>query len=90
MSNLPTKPGYYWAKLTAASGGTLYGVSGAPNGVRCDGSPEWLSHEWEIVQVNDNGGDGDEEFSVYVFGIYPTQWPGGFEWGPMVAEGKPA
>lgn len=88
---VPTEPGYYWAKLKTPSGGMLYGISGAPNGVQCDAEPETASTDWEIVQVNDNGGDDeDEKFSVYVFGVYPTQWPLDFFWGPKVEAGPPA
>ena len=90
MNALPTEPGYYWAKLKTPSAGMLYGVSGAPDGVQCDASPEWASTGWEIVQVNDNGGEVDEEFSVYGFGVYPTQWPLDFFWGPKVDARPPA
>lgn len=69
-SNWPTAPGYYWA--------TLRSPSGMPGG------EEWVSGRREIVEVNDNNGEGDEAFSVQVFGIPVTQWPANFEWhGPL-------
>lgn len=102
MSALPTEPGYYWAKLKAPSGGGVYNVF-APSGERigaariepennADGSPAWVSHDWEIVEVWENGGDpADEEyFGVNVFGIPVTQWPLDFFWGPKVDARAPA
>lgn len=66
-TNKPQVPGYYWAKMTS--------VSNEPEG------EDWLSGKWEIVEVNDNNGEGDEALSVQVFGIPVTQWLHNFEWG---------
>lgn len=66
----PTAPGYYWA--------TLRRPSGMPEG------EDWVSGKLELVEVNDNNGEGDETFSVQVFGVPVTQWPANFEWhGPL-------
>jgi hypothetical protein len=97
MSPVPTRPGYYWAKLKTPSGGNFYceGIPAACQGMRIE--PEgksWESTQWEIVEVNENDpfGDpaGDEYFSVNVFGIPVTQWIADFYWGPSVLEGPPA
>ena len=86
---LPTEPGYYWAKLKTPSGGTLYNKA-LPGGVYLDCEDEdWSSFDWEIVQVNDNNGEGDEKFSVDVFGIPISQWPLDFFWGPKIELEKP-
>lgn len=80
----PTEPGYYWAKLKTPSGGTLYHQD-VPKGIKLN--PEdggWISTDWEIVEVWDNNGEGDEEFAVNVFGIPITQWIPDFFWGPKV------
>lgn len=66
----PTEPGYYWAKLITPT-----------SMAECE---DWVSLTWEIVQVNDNNGDGDEKFSVQVFGVPVTQWPANFEWGDQL------
>ena len=97
--NYPTEPGYYWAKLKTPSGGNLYCGGMVPNGIRIEpetddeGSPCWVSHDWEIVQVNENDPYGDlgdpEYFSVDVFGIPVSQWPLDFFWGPKVQDRKP-
>lgn len=100
--NLPTKPGYYWAKLKAPSGGDVYNVS-LPDGtyigpariepeVEANGTSCWSSLKWEIVEVHDNNGEpgSGEEFSVSVFGIPVTQWPLDFFWGPPVEARPPA
>jgi hypothetical protein len=68
----PTKPGYYWATLVRPTG---------------EGDEDWCSGKPEIVEVNDNNGEGDETFSVSVFGVPVTQWPANFEWhGPLKAQ----
>lgn len=102
MSELPTKPGYYWAKLKTPSGGDVYNVStidGQHIGrariepeIEADGDQCWASLDWEIVEVHDNNGEpgSGEEFSVSVFGIPVTQWPLDFYWGPRVDAEKPA
>jgi hypothetical protein len=66
----PTKEGHYWAKLVHPSG--------MPEG------EEWQSTDWEVVAVWDSNGEGDEEFTVHVPGVGPTQWIPDFIWGPEV------
>lgn len=80
MSNIPMKPGYYWAQFRIPADGTheaeLWG----------------FNDTWEIVQVNANVVDWyddpaeDEALSVSVPGVRETQWRDGFYWGPFVAE----
>lgn len=89
MADLPTEPGYYWAKLKTPSGGTIYGTSAGTVRLELDGE-DWCSGEWEIVEVHDNNGTGDERFSVSVFGIPVTQWPLDFYWGPKINIAPPA
>lgn len=75
----PRKPGYYWAKLLDPT-------------YDCEGE-DWVSSDWEIVELNDNNGPNGsgEELSVSVFGVRVTQWPKDFEWGPPVSlKGKPS
>lgn len=71
----PRSPGYYWAKWRIAADGTHEGEELTP------------SNQWEIVQVNDNGGEEGtlEELSVAVFGVRETQWRDCFVWGEFVA-----
>jgi hypothetical protein len=45
---------------------------------------DWASVNWEIVEVWDNNGEGDEEFGVSVFGVRVTQWIPDFVWGPKI------
>lgn len=68
----PTAEGHYWAKLIHPSN--------EPEG------ESWKSFDWEVVQVNDNNGEGDEKFSVSVPGIEPAQWIPDFVWGPRVPD----
>jgi hypothetical protein len=99
MSQMPTEPSYYWAKLKTPSGGILYHQD-VPGGVKLtpetddDGKSSWCSGGWEIVEVNENDPFGDiddpEHFSVQVFGIPITQWPLDFFWGPKINIEKPA
>ncbi len=72
---MPTKPGYYWAKWRIATDETHEGDELTP----CD--------DWEIVQVNDNGGEPGTltELSVSVHGVRETQWRDQFVWGSYVA-----
>lgn len=72
----PEKPGHYWAKWRIAADGTHEGEELTP----CD--------TWEVVQVNDNGGEAGslEELSVSIPGVRETQWRDGFIWGPRVAD----
>lgn len=75
MPDLPTRPGWYWAKLVTPT--------------RMPEGEDWASPDWEIVEVVDNGGEGDEALGVMVAGIQPMQWPRDFTWGPPVADRKP-
>jgi hypothetical protein len=70
MASVPNKQGHFWAKLIHPSG--------MPAG------EDWKSVDWEVVQVTDNNGEGDEEFSVLVPGIGPPQWLPDFVWGPAI------
>lgn len=45
---------------------------------------DWASVNWEVVQVIDNNGEGDERWAVFVPGIGPLQWAVDFIWGPEV------
>lgn len=66
----PNKEGYFWAKLVHPSG--------MPD------TEDWASSDWEVVNVHDNNGEGDEEWGVFVPGITKTQWLPDFIWGPEV------
>jgi hypothetical protein len=67
---IPKHAGHYWAKLIHPSE--------MPEG------EDWASLNWEVVQVFDNNGEGDEEWGVHVPGIGPMQWLPDFVWGPKV------
>lgn len=86
---VPTIPGYYWAKLRTPSAGRLYGIPGFPEGIVVPASPDDRSVDWEIVEVWDNGGEGEEQFGVSVPGVYATQWIDDFYWGPRVNDRPP-
>lgn len=66
----PDHEGFFWAKLVHPSD--------MPEG------EDWSSTDWEVVEVIDNNGDGDETFGVFVVGISPMQWLPDFIWGPEV------
>lgn len=66
----PDHAGHFWAKLKIPTG--------EPEG------EEWTSPDWEVVQVNDNYGEGDERWSVAVPGVPVPQWLPDFVWGPEV------
>lgn len=66
----PDREGHWWAKLKLAD---------QPDG------EEWNSVDWEVVQVNDNNGEGDETFMVSVPGVPRAQRLDAFVWGPPVA-----
>ena len=78
MNQLPTKPGYYWAKWRIPAPGTHEGELQTP------------ADHWEVVQVNANRDDwendptADEALSVSVPGVRETQWPDCFVWGEIV------
>ena len=76
MSNpAPHEPGWYWAKLVHPRH--------EPEG------EDWVSSDWEIVNVDENYGEGEDEFRVYVTGIGPGQLVDAFVWGPAVQDPKP-
>lgn len=66
----PDREGHFYAKLVTPT--------------RMPAKEDWASVDWEVVQVADNNGDGDERWFVLVPGIAPAQWPKDFEWGPEV------
>ncbi len=66
----PTREGFFWAKLIHPT--------------RMPAKEDWTSTDWEVVQVVDNNGDGDERLGVCVFGIGPYQWIPDFVWGTEV------
>lgn len=70
----PDSEGHYWAKLISPSN--------MPEG------EDWASTDWEVVQVNDNNGEGDEKWSVAVPGISQSQWLKDFAWGPKISPYK--
>jgi hypothetical protein len=72
-NEMPNKPGYYWAKWRIASDDTPEGDELTP----CD--------DWEIVQINENGGEGLTEYSVSIPGVAVVQWRDCFIWGSFVA-----
>ncbi len=92
----PTEPGYYWAKLRTPSGGPFHceGLPEAMQGIVIEPESEdaWVSLDWEIVQVWENGMDPDDEeyLAVSVPGVPVTQWPLDFFWGPRVADQPPS
>lgn len=67
---IPTKPGFYWAKLVHPT--------------RMPEGEDWAAVDWEPVEVFDNNGEGDEKFGVSCLGISPAQWPLDFIWGPKI------
>lgn len=66
---MPAREGHWWAKLRLAD---------QPDG------EEWNSPDWEVVQVHDNNGEGDEAFMVAVPGVPRAQRLDAFVWGPPV------
>lgn len=70
----PDREGFFWAKLVHPSG--------MPEG------EEWQSVDWEVVQVFDNNGEGDERWGVSVPGISPMQCILDFIWGMEVMRPK--
>ena len=74
----PDHEGHWWAKL-------IHPV-GEPDGEK----GEWRSADYEVVQVWDNNGEGDETFGVHVPGVPVTQWLPDFVWGPEISQFKPA
>ena len=68
-------PGYYWAKLITPT--------------RMPDGEDWASLDWEIAQVVDNYGEGDEALGVLFPGIEPMQWPKDCEFGPRIPSYRP-
>lgn len=68
----PTLEGHYWAKLIAP--------------VNMPDGEDWVSGDWEVVQVWDNNDEGDNAFRASVCGVSPSQPLCAFEWGPRVSE----
>lgn len=81
MSQMPQKPGYYWAKWQIAADDTHEGEDLTP------------AANWETVQVNANivswqeetDEENPERLSVSVTGVRETQWRDWFAWGAFVA-----
>lgn len=86
---VPDKPGYYWAKLMTPSAGRIYGIPEFSQGIHLPANNDDKSTGWEIVEVWDNNGEGDETFGVSVPGVYATQWIPDFFWGPVVNDRPP-
>lgn len=84
----PKIQGYYWAQLKTPSGGILYNEH-RRRPIHLQPEEGWVSPGWEIVEVWDNNGEGDEQFAVSVFGVPVTQWLPDFYWGPKIADPYP-
>lgn len=69
----PNAEGHYWGKF----------VHKMPNG------EDWVSVDWEVVQVFDNGGEDCDMLRVAVPGIEPSQPIDAFTWGPRVPDFQP-
>jgi len=67
----PAREGHWWAKLRLAD---------QPEG------EDWNSPDWEVVQVYDNNGEGDEAMMAFVPGVDRPQLLDAFVWGPAVAK----
>lgn len=74
-SNLPTGPGFYWAKWRTPAPGTEDNGDGCPRD----------SAEWEPVEVYVNGGpeDADDYLRVAVLGVAASQRLTDFEWSAV-------
>lgn len=66
----PNQEGHYWAKLV--------------HPYREPEDEDWASLDWEVVQVSDNLGTGDDKWRVFVPGIETGQLIDAFTWGPRV------
>lgn len=76
MSNIPTKPGWYWARYKTPTDDTSE-EDGLTRG-----------DDWEIVCVMKDipKRKGEERLSVLVCGTEKEIEVGYFFWGPMIAE----
>ena len=72
----PDQEGHYWAKLVHPHE--------MPEG------EDWASPDWEVVQVNDNNGTGDDQWRVHVPGIEQGQLLDAFIWGPKIPHYQPS
>lgn len=68
----PDAPGYFWAKLVH------------PRNEPDD--EDWTSIHFEVVQVDENYGEGEDHLRVYVPGIGPGQLIDAFIWGARVPD----
>ena len=82
QKNLPLKPGYYWARLTAPTEGAFEGELWNPSVASWEIVEVWANHvNWDRDPAND-----DESLAVSVPGIRETQWRDCFQWGEFVAD----
>ena len=81
---MPTKEGYYWAKLINPREGT----SKPEHWGQTD--DDLKSADWEVVYLYEdvNNHNPDEHWIVSVPGIEPFQWAIDFVWGPEVVKPK--
>jgi hypothetical protein len=68
----PTEAGHYWAMLN--------NPRAMPQG------EDWVSSKFEVGQVYDNNGTGEDQWRVFVPGIEPSQMIDAFTWGPRVPD----
>lgn len=68
---IPAEAGHYWAKLERPE--------------RMPEREDWVSTDWEVVQVFENGGYPGDALRVSVPGVSPSQTVGALDWGPRVA-----
>lgn len=76
---IPTKPGYYWAKWTAAADGTH-------EGDELTEYPTWCIVEVWYNSLPPHDADDDEAFGVSVPGVRESQWLDCFLWGDFIAD----
>jgi hypothetical protein len=82
QNNLPLKPGYYWARLTAPTEGTHEGEEWNPSAASWEIVEVWANHvNWDYDPANE-----DEALAVSVPGVRETQWRDCFQWGEFVAD----
>ncbi len=83
MADAPQREGFFWAKWKIAASGT-------DTCRKCGhANSEWekggLDDRWEVVEVVENGGPGDDErFMVQVPGVSRWQSIEDFFWGAEV------
>lgn len=69
----PSHEGFWWGKLTNPTGRDSR-----------SGEPLEASHEYEVIHVVDNNGEGDEKWMVMVPGASDWEPLDSFVWGPEV------